>query len=349
MALSGTELVQVQGVTSTGLPGGSGFQTTTGAIASLAATEASPIVNTPITTVGNGTLTAAGLVGGLIVRSGPVANYTDTTDTAVAIIAALPGYILGETFLIRIKNNTAFVQTLAAGTGVTLPSTTLIPPLSIGNYYGTATSATTVTITHFNTTSFTDSIFTTVPALGTLSTVGAGTILASLIVGGYTNRTGAQVSTPFTDTTDGANNIIAASPGLANRIGAAVGWTYCNFTNAPATIAAGSGCTVSSITVIPPNSFVDYIITYTAASTLTFAGVRQGYYPHSGTFTSIGSAPVTVADANITTFSQVVYTLKSVGGTISSYPVVKTVTAGVGFTANAGTADLSVYNYTILG
>lgn len=349
MALSGTEVLLVQGVTSTGLPGGSQFQTTTGAIASLAATESSPIVNTPITTVGSGVLTAAGLVGGLIVRSGPIANYTDTTDTAVAIVAALPGLIVGSTFDIRIKNNTAFLQTLAAGTGVTLPSTMMIPPLSIGIYYGTVTSATAINVTHFNTTAFTDSIFTTVPAITALSTVGAGTLLAAAIRTGYISRTGAQNSSPFTDTTDGANNIITSSPGLANRVGAAVTCTYTNFTNAPATIAAGSGVTVSNITVIPPNSFADYIITYTAASTITFAGIRQGYLPHGGTFTSIGSAAVSVADANVTTFSQIVYTLKNVGGTISTYPVVKTITAGVGFTVSAGTADLSVYNYNILG
>lgn len=350
MALSGTEILQVQGVTSTGLPSGAAQATTTGAIAALAATESSPIVNTAITTVGNGTLTAAGLVGGLIVRSGSVANYSDTTDTAVNIIAGLPGFILNSTFLIRIKNNTAFTQTLLAGTGVTLPSTILIPAFSIGNYYAIITSATTVTIIHFNTTQFINNIYNIVPALTTLNTVGAGTITATSIISGYTSRSGAQLSAAFTDTTDTANNIIVASTGLqSNRIGAAVWWTYSNITNAPATITGGSGCTVSVITVIPPNSFVDYIVTYTAASTLTFAGVRQGYYPHGGTYTSIGSASVTISDANITTYSQVDFTLRSVGGTVGAKPIIKTITSGTGFTVSAGTSDLSTYNYNILG
>lgn len=350
MALSGTEILQVQGVTSTGLPSGSALQTTTGAIAALAATESSPIINTSITTVGNGTLTAAGLVGGLIVRSGPVTNYSDTTDTGANIIAALPGVILSSTFLIRIKNNTAFTQTLVAGSGVTLPSTVMVPAFSMGNYYATITSATAVTLTHFNTTQFTNSIYNTVPALTALSTVGAGTILAASIVGGYTSRSGAQLSAAFTDSTDTANNIITASPGLqSNRIGTAVWWTYSNVTNAPATINGGSGCTVSVITVIPPNSFADYVITYTAASTLTFAGVRQGYYPHGGVYTSIGSAAVTISDTNITTYSQVDFTLRSVGGTVGAKPIIKTITAGTGFTVSSGTSDLSVYNYNILG
>ncbi len=181
-----------------------------------------------------------------------------------------------------------------------------------------------------------------------LSTVGNGTITAAGVLGKYTQRTGAQLSAAFTDTTPTANLLTAALPTGA-AVNTSFAWTYTNLTNAPATLTGGSGVTVSTITVIPPSSFAKYLVTYTAISTYTFVGVEQGYLPHGGTFTSIGSAPVTVADTNITTYSQVVYTLKNVGGTISSFPVVKTITAGVGFTVNAGTADLSVYNYNILG
>lgn len=181
-----------------------------------------------------------------------------------------------------------------------------------------------------------------------LSTVGAGTITAAGIIGQYTQRTGAQLSAAFTDTTDTANAIAAALPTGAGT-GTSFPWTYTNLTNAPATLAGGSGVTVSAITVIPPNSFANFLWTRTGTSAFTAVGTEQGYLPHGGTFTSIGSAAVTVADTNITTYSQIVYTLKSVGGTISTYPVVKTITAGVGFTVNAGTSDLSVYNYNILG
>lgn len=180
-----------------------------------------------------------------------------------------------------------------------------------------------------------------------VNTVGAATLGATGMLGGIIARGGAQLSAAFTDTTDTANNLIAGISGAL--VGDSAEFVYQNLTNAVATISAGSGVTVSNITVIPPNSFAQYLLTYTAASTITLVGVQQGYYPHSGTFTSIGSAPVTVADTNITTASQVVYTLKNVIGTISSYPVVKTITAGTGFTVNAGTSDLSVYNYTILG
>lgn len=181
-----------------------------------------------------------------------------------------------------------------------------------------------------------------------LSTVGGGTITAAGIIGQNTQRTGAQVSAAFTDTTDTANAIAAALPAGAG-IGTSFNWRYSNITNAPATLAAGSGVTLSVITVIPPNSFAQYLVSRTGTSAFTFVGLSQGYYPHGGTYTSIGTAAVTTADTNVTTYSQISYTLRSVGGTIVGYPVTKTITAGVGFTTTAGTTDLSVYNYNILG
>lgn len=192
-------------------------------------------------------------------------------------------------------------------------------------------------------------LFSTVPdnIITPVNTVGAATLTAISLISGFLARGGAQLSTPFTDTTDTANNIITAITGAA--IGDSNEFSYQNLTNAVATLTGGSGVTVSTITTIPPNGWAQYLLTYTAASTVTLVGVAQGFFPHAGTFTSIGSAPVTVADANITTASQIVYTLKNVGGTISTYPVVKTITTGVGFTVSAGTADLSVYNYSILG
>src|SRR5258708_3364223 len=107
MALTGNEIVYVVGIAANNQPAATEFPTTTAAIAALAATDSAPIVSTSITTVGNGSLTAAGLVGGQIVRTRPTANYSDATDTAVAIVAALPGFLTGQTFLIRLKNATA--------------------------------------------------------------------------------------------------------------------------------------------------------------------------------------------------------------------------------------------------
>lgn len=111
------------------------------------------VVNTLITTVGNGVLTAVGINSGLITRSGPVAAFSDTTDTATAILAGITNPFVGQSFFISIKNSTAFIETLLAGAGVTLPTTVTIPPLSIGTYFVTVNSVTTpaVTFAHFQT------------------------------------------------------------------------------------------------------------------------------------------------------------------------------------------------------
>lgn len=72
-------------------------------------------------------------------------------------------------------------------------------------------------------------------------------------------------------------------------------------------------------------------------------------YGSSGTVTLNGATNVTVANTNVTADSIIVFTLKTVGGTVSpNAPNVKTITPGTGF-AVAGTAsDTSVYNYRII-
>lgn len=82
-----------------------------------------------LTTVGAGTWTAALIAAGIITRSGPVGGYTDTTDSADSIIAALAGndaaanLAQGSTFRLTFINTVAQAMTLAAGTGVTLDTT----------------------------------------------------------------------------------------------------------------------------------------------------------------------------------------------------------------------------------
>lgn len=273
MALTGLETLQVLGQNPSGVPAASTFQTTTGAIAALAATESSPFIVTPITTVGNGTLTAAGLIGGEILRTGPVANFSDTTATAAQIIAALPGLVVSSTFNILIKNSTAFTQTILAGVGVTLPLTVITPAFSVNNYIATINSSSAITLVHIDTTAISTGTYYTAPNITTLSTIGAGTILATNFVGGYTARAGSQSASPFTDTTDTAAAIIAANASLVNKIGTAVPYFYANTTNALATLTGGTGVTVSGVTTVPAGMVAYYLITYTAAATLTMVGI----------------------------------------------------------------------------
>lgn len=392
MALQGNEVLFVNGVQSNGQLGATLEQTTTGAIAALASSEGAPFIVTPITTVGNGTLTAASLVGGEVLRSGPVADFSDATDTAVAIIAALPGAVVGSSFSILIKNSTQYTQTITAGVGVTLPTTVITPAFSVNNYIATLSTAATLTFVHIDTTAISVGTNTTAPRITAVSTVGAGTLLASAFVGGLISRSGSQSGTPFTDTTDTAAAIISACANLVNKIGTSMLVEYANNTNAVATVTGGSGVTVSGTSSIPANTVAQFLVTYTAAATITMVGVGVTQTISSqvtlsgatsgqtiikstdiagsgtltlptvtgtllasatgstGTFTATGVTPVTVSNTNVTANSQVLVTLKTVGGTVgTSAPNVRTITVGTGFTIAGIALDTSVYNYSIVG
>lgn len=81
------------------------------------------------------------------------------------------------------------------------------------------------------------------------------------------------------------------------------------------------------------------------ARNFTISTVANG---KAGTVTLNGATPVSVANTSITAGSTVIFTLKTVGGTVGAYPAIQTITPGVGFDV-AGTAlDTSVYNYAIV-
>lgn len=310
------------------------------------------IVDTTITTVGNGTLTAAALVGGQVSRSGPTGPFTDTTDTAANLLTADGGdFIAGDTFLIRIKNLTAFAQTITAGSGVTWSAVTVIPPFSVGNYFATlggTQAAPTIAISHMGTFPAFLTGAAVAPVATPLTTVGAGVITAAGFAGGVTTRSGS--TTAFSDTTDTADAIIAAAFSSVSAIGSSFSYTYVNNTVAAATIGGGTGVTVSGVTVVPPNSWAEYLVTYTAASTITVVGIQQGYFPKNGTFVANGATPVTVSDARVTASSQIDVTLKTVGGTVDvARPNIVTITPGTGFNVVAAASDTSTYNYSIRG
>lgn len=71
-------------------------------------------------------------------------------------------------------------------------------------------------------------------------------------------------------------------------------------------------------------------------------------YGTSGTFTANGATPVTVANTAVTADSIIVFTLKTVGGTVGAIPRCVTITAGTGFNVNCTASDTSVYNYRII-
>lgn len=307
------------------------------------------ITATSITTNVGTTLPAAAMLGGLIVRSGPTASYTDTTDTAANILAAIGTFVAGSTFFVNFKNFTAFTQTISAGAGVTMPGTNVLGPYQEGQYYGViggTAAAPTVTFNHILTSAISLVSSVVTPQATALNTVGAGTILAPSINGGITLRGGVQVAA-FTDTTDIAANIIAGNAGLLSKIGSSFLWTYNNNTGFPATVQGGVGVTVSVATTVPPNAWATYLVTYTAANTITMVGVSQGHFAHSGTFVANGATPVTVANAAVTANSTFSFGINTIGGTPLGAPYIATQTAGTGFTVKAGAGDTSTYSYTI--
>lgn len=347
MALKGNEIVKVTGVAANGQPAAAIELVTTQAIANLANTEDSSFIPTAVTNTSGTTLTAAALVSGEITRTGPSANFSDATDTA-AHIAAASGVEVGSGFFVYLKNATAYTQTITAGVGVTLPTTVIIPPFSNARYFVSVVSATAVTFLHIETSAISVGGNQTNPALTALTTVGAGTITAASFSAGLTARGGTQTGA-ITDTTDIAANIIAATANIVGKIGASFLYRYVNNTVFPATLTGGTGVTVSGVTVIPANSWADYLVTYTAAATLTMVGIAQGYLPNSGTFVNNGTSAVTTANAAVTAGSNIIITLKTVGGTVGAIPHVETITPGTGFTTIGTASDSSTYNYTILG
>lgn len=94
-----------------------------------------------ITTAGDGTWTAAAIATGIIRRTGPVGAYTDTTDTATNIVAALAGnsqgadVVPGSTFRLIFQNTVAQALTFAAGTGVRSGTGTLTVAASLVREY----------------------------------------------------------------------------------------------------------------------------------------------------------------------------------------------------------------------
>lgn len=100
-----------------------------------------------ISTAGNGTLTAAAIVSGLIMRTGPTGAYNDTTDTATAIIAALDNPAINDSWDFTIVNGVAYIGTMVAGDGITLAGTTANAASKVRRYRATVTNVGTPAIT----------------------------------------------------------------------------------------------------------------------------------------------------------------------------------------------------------
>ncbi len=96
-----------------------------GQVPGITATAKETATVTTDATAGARTYTAAELYGKLILRDPAGGNRSDVTPTAAAIVAAVPGAVVGSCFEFSIRNtaDAAETLTLTAGTGVTLSGT----------------------------------------------------------------------------------------------------------------------------------------------------------------------------------------------------------------------------------
>lgn len=85
----------------------------------------------------------------------------------------------------------------------------------------------------------------------------------------------------------------------------------------------------------------------TSAAGGTPGATAQDHYEYQGTVTLNGATPVTVTEPNITATSTILFTLKTVGGTVGAAPAIQTITVGTGFTVQGTALDTSVYNYKL--
>lgn len=288
-ALAGTETVNLNTASGSVI---SAAAATVSKIALLASANPARTV-TPVANGSGTTLTATMLIGGIISRTGTAAAFTDTTDTATAIIAALPTDTpLSSSWLIFIRNLTPFTQTLANGSGVLLNGEIVVPPNSLWIAQAFYTSSAVITITGLGSIPISLGVL----EINTAISNGSGTTLtAAGIVGGVITRSGP--SAPFTDTTDTAANIIAALPNPS--VGQPWELTLVNSTAVAETLSAGSGVTLSGLSSpIPANSTGRFLVTYTGSNAVTMALISVGYDAAGGSqpstmLTGFGSGTAT--------------------------------------------------------
>ena len=81
---------------------------------------------------------------------------------------------------------------------------------------------------------------------------------------------------------------------------------------------------------------------------IQLGGALKPLAARKGTFVCSGGGTITITNANEQFTSDVIISLNTAGGTITTPPAMKTVTASTGFSVLCGATDSSTYNYDIL-
>lgn len=155
-----------------------------------------------LTTAGAGTITAAMLASGILNRTGPGAGFTDTTDSAVNILAAIGGNLnapivqAGTTWRFRYINTVAFAMTFAAGTGVVAGIGTLNVAASLTRDYLLTVLSTQVPVTLQSNTTNASAVVTFVLPPGTSGfKIGPDPLAVNIQTGATVSGTGITAGT----------------------------------------------------------------------------------------------------------------------------------------------------------
>jgi hypothetical protein len=73
-----------------------------------------------ITSTSGAVISAGQVLTGNILRSGPLAGFSDTTDSAFNILAMIPNVFVGLNLELVVANTSGFTQTLLGGSSVTI-------------------------------------------------------------------------------------------------------------------------------------------------------------------------------------------------------------------------------------
>lgn len=155
-----------------------------------------------LTTVGAGTILGAAFATGILRRTGPTAGYTDTTDSATNILAALAGGLpqgilqAGTTWRFRYINTVAFAMTFAAGTGVVAGIGTLNVAASLTRDYLLTVLSTQVPVTLQSNTTNTSAVVTFVLPPGVSGfKIGPDPLAVNIQTGASVSGTGISAGT----------------------------------------------------------------------------------------------------------------------------------------------------------
>lgn len=232
---------------------------------------------TTLATNGAGSLTAAALVGGVVLRTTVATAFTDTTVSAATIANAMANPNTAASWEFTYLNNTDATATLAGGSNVTFPSAgTIVGAGCWARYLVTYVSATSVTIVPIAAGTNYGAIpaFAVTTSAATATATFAANILtgAQFIVAGVaslagsatlTTRTPAQMLADFANSFVGMTwTVRIANTGAAHTL----------------TIGAGSGWTLSggSTYAVSTGSYMDFQFTFTSATAGTMVGIASG-------------------------------------------------------------------------